>query len=288
MDRTLCLCAGTQSSGSTLISWCFLQRADMNGVLDGENDVLPALPLDMGTPLAWYKTTIASFQLRELAVHVAALGWKVRPLLVVRDVRAAWASLSRKRYVRNGTTAEDPPIRIRLLRFLHDWHHFRDAGLPILQYEQLVAAPERTLQNACRALQLPWDDAMVHWPKSLQQIVGHRNGSPTFHALRGTNLIESLRPAKSSAPTGLIAPTDLEWLEETFAEFNDAMGYPDRRPELAAPHRSSCAPPDFRRTRRVRWELRRKPIRSLFWALGWKDPTWMKRIANDHGDRQTA
>ena len=36
--KTLYLCGGLQSSGTTLVSWCFLQRADMNGALDADND----------------------------------------------------------------------------------------------------------------------------------------------------------------------------------------------------------------------------------------------------------
>ena len=46
MDRSsprLFLCAGLQCSGSTLVSWCFLQRRDMDGVLDGEYDLLPRI-----------------------------------------------------------------------------------------------------------------------------------------------------------------------------------------------------------------------------------------------------
>ena len=44
-DRTnvLYLCGGLQSSGSTLVSWCFLQRPDMDGVLDADSDLLPVL-----------------------------------------------------------------------------------------------------------------------------------------------------------------------------------------------------------------------------------------------------
>jgi hypothetical protein len=60
----LFLCAGMQSSGSTSVSWFFLQRADMNGVLDADNDILPSISPDLGQPHVWYKTTISSFRLR--------------------------------------------------------------------------------------------------------------------------------------------------------------------------------------------------------------------------------
>ena len=42
--RQLYLCAGLQSSGSTLVSWAFLQRADMDGVVDARFDMLPQVP----------------------------------------------------------------------------------------------------------------------------------------------------------------------------------------------------------------------------------------------------
>ena len=42
-EKALILCGGLQSSGTTLISYCFLQRGDTDGVLDADNDLLPAL-----------------------------------------------------------------------------------------------------------------------------------------------------------------------------------------------------------------------------------------------------
>ncbi len=96
MDRSsprLFLCAGLQCSGSTLVSWCFLQRRDMDGVLDGEYDLLPRIAPDLGRPLAWCKTTISSFRLSELMSHYEDEGWTVSPLLIMRDVRDTWASL---------------------------------------------------------------------------------------------------------------------------------------------------------------------------------------------------
>ena len=114
--RILYLAAGLQSSGSTLVSWCFLQRPDMNGFLDADHDLLRDIPQDIGTPLAWFKMTISCFRLSEMAAHYEDAGWDVRPLLIVRDVRHVWNSLCRKPYGRNGTTAEDPPLRARMRR----------------------------------------------------------------------------------------------------------------------------------------------------------------------------
>src|SRR3954470_4652356 len=120
-DRALILCGGLQSSGSTLISYCFLQRGDTNGVLDADNDLLPALDPALARPFAWYKTTISSFRLSEIAQHYRDAGWDVRTLLVLRDLRAVWASLHNKSYGRNGITAEAPPLRLRIRRFIEDW-----------------------------------------------------------------------------------------------------------------------------------------------------------------------
>ena len=66
-NNALILCAGLQSSGTTLVSYSFLQRADTNGVLDADNDLLPALDPNLAQPYAWYKTTVSSFRLSEIA-----------------------------------------------------------------------------------------------------------------------------------------------------------------------------------------------------------------------------
>src|SRR5258705_11790918 len=107
--KTLVVCAGLQSSGTTLISYCFLQRSDTDGVLDADNDLLPALDPRLARPLAWYKTTISCFRLSEIAQHYRDAGWDVRTLLVLRDLRGVWASLRKKSSGRNGITAEDQP-----------------------------------------------------------------------------------------------------------------------------------------------------------------------------------
>src|SRR5579884_2021113 len=121
MGRELYLCGGLQSSGSTLISWCFLQRGDMDGVLDARFYTLPQMPRPLNAPLAWCKFTVACFRFSEVQRYLEDEGWHVHPLLVVRDVRAVFNSLIRKSYGRNGVTADDPPLRLRLARFLEDW-----------------------------------------------------------------------------------------------------------------------------------------------------------------------
>jgi hypothetical protein len=121
-------------------------------------------------PYAWYKTTISCFRMSEIAWHYRDFGWEVRPLLIVRDLRAVWASLRQKSYGRNGITAEDPPLRLRVRRFVDDWRGLQVGGAAFLRYEDFIAEPTATLQLACRQLQLPWDEAMVSWPKPRQRV----------------------------------------------------------------------------------------------------------------------
>ena len=131
--RNLLLCGGLQSSGSTLFSWCFLQRHDTDGVLDSSNDCLFVFPADLpAAPFLWCKTTIACFRFRHVRCFYEDAGFSVRPLLVARDVRSVFRSLVTKDYGRNGVTAEDPPLRMRFRRFKEDWEEFRAAGWPIV------------------------------------------------------------------------------------------------------------------------------------------------------------
>ena len=229
MDHSLpklFLCAGLQCSGSTLVSWCFLQRHDMDGVLDGEYDLLPRIAHDLGRPLTWCKTTISSFRLSELKNHYEDEGWRVSPLLVVRDVRDTWSSLLTKPYGANGFTAEDPPLRLRFRRFKEDWQLFRNNGWPMLRYESLVEKHEETLRDTCQRLALPWDDSMLHWTKKASQLADASRGSDSFRRTQGQGLAETLsRYAEQKKKPIVIGGGDLAWLEEEFQEFNAANGY---------------------------------------------------------------
>jgi hypothetical protein len=263
-SRPLYLCTGLQSSGSTLVSWCFLQRSDTDGILDADNDLLPEMPL-LRAPRAWYKTTLCCFRSAELAAHFGDAGWQVRPLLICRDVRAVWASLSRKRYGVDGTTAEDPPLRLRMRRFKADWEEFRRQGLPILSYDQFVESPERVLRETCSRLELPWDDAMLTWPKPPRDIACTRHGNQTFRESRGNGLLGTLRQPERLPEASQIPPGDLAWLEEEFAEFNRVQGYPAKL--SAAPLRGPRSIPRFEVTRRFKWQLQKNPLRRLMLKL---------------------
>jgi len=255
--RQLYLCAGCQSSGSTLVSWCFLQRSDMDGVLDARFDMIPQVPRNLKRPLAWVKFTVACFRFSEVAAYLEDEGWGIRPLLVVRDARAVFNSLITKPYGRNGTTADDPPIRLRLRRFLEDWRMFHDRGWPVVRYEDLIVEPEKTLKDACAALELPWDDAMLNWPKAESDIADASFGNPTFVQSRGVGIRQTLRPSLGAVKTGNIPPADLEWLEREFGEMNQALGYAEHVTGGQSRSEVARAVPRFENTRRYE-RLRRK------------------------------
>ncbi len=267
-EKTLYLCAGTQSSGSTLVSWCFLQRHDMDGVLDARFDHLPAVPEKLSGPLPWVKFTIACFRFSEVMSHFEDEGWNVKPLLVVRDVRSVFNSLIQKKYGRNGITADDPPIRLRLRRFLDDWRLFRDRGWPILRYEDFTADPVKVLQTACDQLGVPWDDAMARWPKKLDQIADPGFGNETFVLSRGSSLQASIRPSLASVKTDHIPTGDLDWMQREFAEMNAALNYPAHVESQASQALGDRAIPKFENTRRYERLRRKYRFSRFFFNLG--------------------
>lgn len=267
--RILYLCTGLQSSGSTVISWCFLQRSDMDGVLDARNDVLPDVP-QVGAPFTWLKMTLACFRTHEVEQYYRDDGWEVRPLLVVRDVRAVFNSLLTKRYGANGVTAEEPPLRLRLRRFKEDWLRFAECAQPMISYEHFVAAPEKACQSACGHLNIPYERAMLDWPKSAAQIAAAGHGNPTFRSTRGRALADSLRPDMATVSVDNIPPKDLEWMEREFASFNAAFGYADHiEPTREAPPGVDRAIPSWEQTRR--YQKSKKPLTRL--TNAWADLT---------------
>lgn len=261
--RVLYLCTGLQSGGTTLISWCFLQRADMDGILDANNDMFADIPPALTSPYAWIKTTVGSFRTSEQIAYFQDLGWTVRPLLVCRDVRATYASLRTKRYGANGTTAEDPPLRLRFRRFREDWELFQANGWPILSYEQFLLDPEEVLAGTCFKLQLPWDDAMLSWPKPKAAIFDTRHGNEMFRQSCADSLRNSLRPSRKPAHQLVIPNGDHRWLENEFAHYNQANGYPAHLALPAAVAEDDRDLPCFSVTRRLHWRRRRMPLRYL-------------------------
>ena len=268
-DQILILCGGLQSGGSSIISWCFLQRSDMDGVFDANSDIICTVPGGIDTAYIWYKLTISGFRLCEHIKCVEDEGYHVRPLLVVRDVRTTWASLSNKSYGRNGTTAEDPPLRLRMRRFLEDWNTFQNNDWPIIQYEKFVQLPEQTLLRTCEGLDIPWDPAMITWPKTPDNVTNLHHGNISFLNSKEGGLLNTLRPEMVNNIRHPIPVQDLEWLDSEFSEFNQAHGYP---PHRDIPKDSvDRLVPGFEVTRRFKWRLRQKPLRQLLYKMGFKN-----------------
>lgn len=249
-ERRMILCGGLQSGGTTLISWCFLQRQDTNGVLDMPHDVLQTSFEEVREPIVWVKMTISAFGWIDVRDLLTDLGWNPEPLLIVRDVRTAYASLMTKDYGINGTTAEDPPLRMRFRRFLRDWEMFRAKGWPILKYEDFIEGERAALQRVCSALALPWDEGMITWPKSAEEIAYMDEPNKTFHkSLSAGSLPAAKLPDKAKICLGQIPLSELEWLEATFAVYNNYHLYPARvLPETKLS--PALAPPSFDYTRR--------------------------------------
>jgi hypothetical protein len=277
-SKTLILCGGLQSSGTTLVSYCFLQRADTDGVLDADNDLLPALDPRLARPLAWYKTTISSFRLSEIAEHYRDAGWSVRTLLVLRDLRAMWASLRSKSYGRNGITAEDPPLRLRVRRFIDDWRRAQQFGTALMKYEDFVDSPETTLQRVCTELNVSWDSAMLTWPKPAERIADRRNGNGSFWNSRDACLMQTLARYGTKSDFPALPPVHLQWLESEFRDYNESNGYPlhlDAASVEAADTIDNA--PNFESTRRYKWETAQKPFRWLLAQLGRRNKALIDR-----------
>lgn len=249
-----------------MLSWCFLQRPDMDGALDGDTDLIPLPPANIHTPFLWYKTTISCFTLAEQIALLEDEGYRVKPVLVVRDVRAVWMSLMKKPYGRNGVTAEDPPLRLRFRRFFRSWQDAVAQSVPVFRFEDLLAQPEASLKALCRALGLPWRQEMLDWPKSVEQIADSRHGNARFMGSDKQGLQAALDPDVASPVRGQIHGEDLGWLEETFRDYNLSLSYPAHQGNLdLLPGRSL---PSWEASRRLHWRLRQKPLRYIFCKLG--------------------
>ena len=220
------LCSGLQSGGTTLVSWCFLQRPDMSGILDMWTAVIQLMPY-LDTKLGWCKMTTSCFRWEDVADVFSDQGWILKPLLVTRDVRAAYSSLRTKPYGLNGVTAEDPPLRMRFTRFLRDWEMFRANGWPIIRFESFLADPVVTLKDCCKKLGILWYEDMINWPKSREDISGVEHTNETFRtSLGGKGILETIKLNKKLTELRGVSQEDLRWLEKRFYEYNLENDYP--------------------------------------------------------------
>lgn len=241
-----------QSGGTSLVSWCFLQRADTDGVFDMENSVIQTRFDAVRSRYLWVKMTVGSFRWLDVAGIYTDLGYDVKPLLVIRDPRFVYASLAGKDYGSNGTTAEDPPVRMRFRRFLRDWELFRENGWPVIRYEDFVDSPERVLREAAAALGMNWDPDMIEWPVN-KQISYMSMGNRTLHESieQGGGLPRALLQDKATKISRTVPASEKTLLEAEFAEYNTANGYP-RYPD-AFWSEGEAGRPEFDVTQRKAW-----------------------------------
>ena len=204
--------------------------------------------------------TISCFRMSEMAAFFTDEGGDVRPMLVMRDLRAVFNSLMSKSYGRNGITAEEPPLRMRLRRVYQDWQSAVANGWPILRYESFVMEPEASLRKVCEEMRIPWDAGMMTWPKQREQIAAPVHGSPTFRESRGEKLVDTLNPKLCELKVERIPQDDLKWLESEFADLNRAMGYPDHVTPPAGATVGRLVP-SYENTRR--YKRSRKPLARL-------------------------
>ena len=261
--QRMILCAGLQSGGTTLASWCFLQRRDTNGVLDMPHDEVQVRFDAVVEPVVWCKMTVGAFRWQDVHALYRDLGWDPEPLLVVRDVRAVFVSLMKKNYGFNGTTAEQPPLRVRFRRFLEDWQLFQARRWPILKFEDLLRDGIATLQKTCDALRLSWDEGMVLWPKRLSDIayVNAANNRTFKESVAKGTLAAATLGDKTRADLDSLPQSELEWLEAAFSSYNESHGYPLHVPHQAA--LQQLPPPQFEGTSRHWYLSELTRLRSL-------------------------
>ncbi len=192
--RTLVLCGGMQSSGSTLVSMCFLQRKDLDGVYDLDNPLIQQDFSRVFTDMVWVKMTIGSFRLAELVDLYRAQGWQVWPILITRTLEDILQSLVGKWYGLDGCTADDPPLRVRIMRYVKDIQEAESSEWVIINYEDFIKAPEAALRQACDSLALPWDERMLTWPVPESDFAYPSLGNESLKALlsSGRGLLETI------------------------------------------------------------------------------------------------
>jgi hypothetical protein len=261
--QRMILCGGLQSGGTTLVSWTFLQRRDTNGVLDMQNSIIHTSFDKVVEPIIWVKMTVGAFRWLEVRDIYRDFGWDPQPLLIVRDVRHAFCSLMRKDYGINGVTAEDPPLRLRLRRFLEDWEAFRRNNWPILVFEQFVREPRRVLADTCERLGLEQDEGMFAWSKRRADIAydvteGNKTFAKTSASAR--SLEEGLGAERKPVSLDRLPASELVWLEETFREYNLAHGYPERIDRSSAGEPQAMPSPSYEATLRHWFDQERRRL----------------------------
>ena len=224
-------------------------------------------PLDK--PLGWYKNTIGSFRLSELISHYEDEGWAVSPLLIIRDVRDTWASLSPSPIGVNGFTAEDPPLRLRFRRFKEDW----ELSVPRVGRFCVTRVSWRTTRRPCGRHAGGW-----RFLGRLDVALDQASQPDCRRQSWQRFLLANSRPEPCRNPGGIppgrrkkpsSAAATWPGSKTSFAPSMRKTTIPSTLP--LAPKRddqSSLPICSFQELRRYGWEIQRKPIRWLLNSLG--------------------
>ncbi len=221
--RDLILAVGQQSSGSTLISHAFLNHPELNGILDMASDKIELNFSRVKTDKVWVKMTTIAFTWSEVAAVYQLLGFNVHPLMIVRNPYDVWASLQHKWYGLNSTTAEDPPLVIRFMRFLKEWQLFRKNGWPIIQFENYIEDREHALKFACDQLPISWDESLISPPTSTENVAYVSESNASFSSNLANGVDNQL-----ARKVGTLSADVHDWLLRYFKEFNEQYGYVNR------------------------------------------------------------
>lgn len=186
--ESIILLEGLQSGGSTLVSACFLQHPNANGILDlfhfsamhnffrcHRRQILKS-GFTFKAPDLVVKFTCGHYNVHEMLKSFTAYEERIVPVAIVRDPRSVVSSWLRRfgslENVYSGYTGKsgnfwDTPIKPwdRIARFCDDLKWYKDNGHPIITYEKLCINPEQTLMKACEQIGLPYSRDMITWPK---------------------------------------------------------------------------------------------------------------------------
>lgn len=217
--KKMILATGLQSGGTTLVSGAFLQHSELDGILDMASDRIEMNLNRVSTPITWVKMTTISFRWKEVASIYEMAGYKVYPLLVVRNPFDVWVSLKHKWYGLNSTTAEDPPLTIRFQRFIEDWHFFKKNRFPILQFEDFLSNTESVLKTACVNLPIEYESRMTQKLHSLSDISYVSESNQSFFENLSSGISTNVARRK-----GELSDCEFAWVakncEELIAEYS--------------------------------------------------------------------
>jgi hypothetical protein len=233
------------------------------------NDVIQTSFEEAKEPILWVKHTVGAFRWLDVYETYRDLGWNPEPLLIVRDVRTTYSSLTKKYYGINGTTAEDPPFRMRFRRFLRDWELFRANGWPIIKFEDCIREHRPVLMKACADLSLPWDEGMISWPKDLSEIVYASGWQTTFRgSIEKGRLTRAKLRNRADIRVDNVPLEELEWLEEAFSTYNDFHQYPEKiRPSPQEEMPVSMPAPRYEGTAREWYYSENERLNDEYWRL---------------------